>query len=289
MITDNDPVVEPVVEPNVPVANVEPDLGAFEIIEDTPAQSPEDLAAIVAKLQADNEALKNNSSLADGMTAGFATLASQLQNQAPASNNFDTLPGMPTAPATPGMQSYNIPDKETFEKDFYTNPYDAMTKLIAPALQNQQNSLTSQMSGMNKMISKNNAYMSEANKPVLTKYADEVEAYATRLSGNDPYGDAIKQVTQNHYLEMQQDAIKAATEKALADYKAELEKAPASPPSMVGGTTLGTSEPKSIPKTRVTAAQMKKVKEATVSQFGPNAGPEYEKMMYDYMKNAGTL
>lgn len=280
-------VVDDVIDTMIPETGIEPDLDMFEIAEDN-APTADDLAAQLAAKDAELAELKKQSDLTAGMQQGFQSLAQQLQSQnAP---DYSNLPGLPPANPNQMPQSYALPNKEDFEKDFFTNPYDAMTKMLAPALGNQQSALTSQMSEMNKMISKTQVYTNEANKEILSKYGDEVEVYASRLGGKNPYEDAVKQVTMNHFADIMSEKTKSASEqayeKALADLRAEQGK---TTPSPVGTTAMGTMTNPQPAKVKVTKAQMDKVKMMTATKFGPDSGPEVELQMYNYMKDNGML
>lgn len=280
-------VVDEVIDTMVPGTGIEPDLDMFEIAEDN-APTADDLAAQLAAKDAELAELKKQSDLTAGMQQGFQSLAQQLQTQqAP---DYSNLPGLPAANSNQTPQSYALPNKEDFEKDFFTNPYDAMTRMLAPALGNQQSALTSQMAEMNKMISKTQVYTNESNKDILSKYGDEVEVYASRLGGKNPYEDAVKQVTMNHFADIMSEKTKSASEqayeKALADLRAEQGKAT---PSPVGTTAMGTMTNPTPAKVKVTKAQMDKVKMMTATKFGPDSGPEVELQMYNYMKDNGML
>ena len=191
-----DPELE-IIDDGIPAPNVSPDLGGddvgFDIIEEDKSQTPESLAAELEKARQELEALKQNSDISQSMQQGFQTLAQQLN--ADKKNDFSNLPGLSDLPSNQNSnQQFSLLDKESFEKDFFTNPYDAMQRFLAPIVGSQNQAVSQQMAEMNKMISKNNAYMNESNREILNKYGDEVNAYDSRLPGNDPWGDAIKQV-----------------------------------------------------------------------------------------------
>ena len=280
-----------IIDPAVPATNIDPVIDGFDIIEEnTNEPTAEELKAQLEEIKAANEALKTNADLTVGMQQGFQTLASQLAAQnAP---KYDNLPGLPNAQPAP-VQNYSLPDKETFEKEFFTNPYDSFTKMLAPVIGNQQNAINNQMAEMNKMISKNQVYMNEANKEILSKYGDEVEVYASRLGGNNPYGDAIKQVTMNHFNDIMTEKTKSVEEQAYAKAKAEFEAASANlaatTASPVGTTALGTTTNPGAKKVKITKGEMDKVKALTATKFGPDSGPEVELQMYNYMKSNGML
>lgn len=272
-----------------PATNIEPDLNVFEIEDEANAgPSAEDLAAKYAAQEAELERLKQSASLSDGMTQGFQTLAQQLQAQK--GNQFDNLPGLPQAPAQIQNQ-YAMPDKEAFEREFLTNPYDAFSKFLAPVVGNQQNAINSQMTEMNKMISKNNAYMNESNKDILSKYGEEVGAYASRLPGNDPWTDAVKQVRSNHFSDIMAEREKSIEQKMYEKAKADLlaEQNPTDQRSPVGSTNMGANTNPPAAKVKVTKAQMDKVKKMTTLKFGPDSGPEVELQMYNYLKDRNEL
>lgn len=277
----------------VPETGIEPDLGGFEVVEETTAgPTAEELAAQLEALRKEKELLEQSANLTTGMQEGFQTLAQQLQAQQ--GNKFDNLPGLPPAPNNMPQQNFALPDKETFEKEFFTNPYDSFQKMLAPVIGSQQATINNQMAEMNKMISKNNAYMNESNKEILNKYGDEVQVYASRLNSNDPWGDAIKQVTTNHFNDIMQEKIKAtetsAYEKAMADLKAAQDKVDqVSSGSPVGSTNLGMATNPGSKKVRITKAEMQKVKDMTAMKFGPNSGAETELQMYNYMKENNLL
>jgi hypothetical protein len=240
-------------------------------------------------MKAENERLKQSSDLSTGMQQGFQSLAQQLQGGTP---DFNNLPGMPNAPSAPA-QSYQMPDKETFEKEFYASPFDSFTKMLAPVIGNQNTQMNTQMEAMNKMISKNQVYMDTSNKDILSKYGDEVEAYAARLTGSNPYGDAVKQVTMNHFNDIMSEKTKTAEEAAYTKAKEEFEKASQNlaqvSASPVGMTNMGASTNPSASKVRITKADMDKVKQLTATKFGPDSGPEIEVQMYNYMKENKLL
>lgn len=274
----------------IPDTGIEPDLGLFEIAEETSAPTAEELTAKLEAQAAELERLKQSSDLSAGMSQGFQTLAQQLQAQnAP---DYSNLPNLPT-PVNAVPQQYNLPDKESFEREFLVNPYDAFSKFLAPVVGNQQQTMNTQMAEMNKMISKNNAFMSDTNKDILSKYNDEVEVYASRLGGKDPYGEAIKQVRSNHFSDIMSDREKSIEqkmyEKAKADIAAEqavLNKGKGFP---VGATQLGAATNPQATKVRVTKAEMDKVKKMTALKFGPDSGAETELLMYNYLKERNEL
>jgi hypothetical protein len=283
---NTDPTLE-----TIPSTQIDPDIDMFDIVEDTPAgPTSEEIAAQLETLRKENEALKQVSDLSSGMQQGFQTLAQQLQAQQP--NQYDNLPGLP-APVQEQTPNFALPNKEEFERDFLTNPYDAFSKFLAPVVGNQQHVMNSQMAEMNKMISKNNAYMSESNKEILTKYGDEVQTYASRLQSNDPWGDAVKQVRSNHFQDIMNEKLKTAEETAYEKAKAELEAATqnlqSTQASPVGSTNLGANTNPGATKVKITKAQMDKVKALTATKFGPNSGPEVELQMFNYMKDNGML
>lgn len=276
---------------SIPTPNIEPDLSGFEVVEEHQAgPSVEELAAQLEAIKQENEKLKQVSDLSTGMNQGFQTLAQQLQAQQ--GNQFDNLPNLPQTPQAQ-QQNFALPDKEVFEKEFMLNPYDAFQKMLAPVVGSQNAAISSQMSEMNKMISKNNAYMNESNKDILSKYGDEVSVYASRFTSQDPWGDAVKQVRTNHFQDIMNEKLELtkqeAYEKAKADLeaaKADLNKGPSSP---VGGTNLGGMTNPQAAKVKITKAEMDKVKQMTIAKFGPDSGPETELQMYNYMKSNGML
>ena len=290
-----DPELTVIDEEFVPTPNVDlidnDDPNMFDVVDDSNEPTAEDLRAQLEATKKEMELLKQSSDLSTGMQQGFQTLAQQLQAQkAP---DYSNLPGLPNLPQNQNTQNFSLPDKETFEKEFFVNPYESLQKFLAPVISSQQATVSTQMAEMNKMVSKNNAYMNESNKDILSKYGDEVQVYASRLSGNDPWGDAIKQVRTNHFNDIMQETVKSAEQRAYEKAKADLEAAKANltnnPGSPVGTSNLGGITNPQPSKIKVTKAQMDKVKQMTAAKFGPNSGAEVEMQMYEYMKNNGML
>lgn len=293
ILTTEDSIIDPNLDGGgqlAPDTHIEPDLFQVEDEIDN-GPTPEELTAQIAAQAAELERLKQSSDLSAGMTQGFQTLAQQLQ--ASQGNQFDNLPNLPQAPANVPAQQFNLPDKDSFEREFLSNPYESLQKFLAPVVGNQQQVVNTQMAEMNKMISKNNAYMNDANKDILTKYGDEVGVYASRLTGNDPWGEAVKQVRSNHFsdimAEQQKTIEEKMYEKAKADLLAEQAAADQTAASPVGSTNLGTDTNPTPARVRVTKAQMDKVKKLTALKFGPNSGAETELMMYNYLKERNEL
>jgi hypothetical protein len=289
-LTTEEIIVDPIIDGGnlAPDTHIQPDLFQIEDEENTP--STDDLTAQIAAQAAELEKLKLGSDLSAGMTQGFDTLARQLQSQnAP---NYDHLPGLPAVINTPQTQ-FNLPDRESFEREFLTNPYDSLQKFLAPVVGNQQQVVNTQMAEMNKMISKNNTYMNDTNKDILNKYGDEVGVYASRLQGNDPWGEAVKQVRSNHFADIMADQTKSIEEKmyekAKADLLAESTAADSTLASPVGSTNLGQATIPTVKKVSITKTQMDKVKKLTALKFGPDSGSETELMMYNYLKERNEI
>ncbi len=286
---------ENIIDPNldggniIPDTNIQPDLFQIEDEENTP--TTDDLTAQIAAQAAELEKLKLGSDLSAGMTQGFDTLARQLQSQnAP---DYSNLPGLPGLPVNTPAAQYALPDRESFEREFLTNPYDSLQKFLAPVVGNQQQVVNTQMAEMNKMISKNNTYMNDTNKDILNKYGDEVGVYASRLTGNDPWGEAVKQVRSNHFADIMADQTKSIEEKmyekAKADLLAEQTAAGITPASPVGSTNLGAATVPAPKRVSITKTQMDKVKKLTALKFGPESGAETELMMYNYLKERNEI
>jgi hypothetical protein len=290
ILNEDDTIIETPVpgEDFIPETNIQPDL--FQIEDEDTAPTTDDLTAQIAAQAVELEKLKLGSDLSAGMTQGFDTLARQLQSQnAP---DYSNLPGLPSATPAPAAQ-YSLPDRESFEREFLTNPYDSLQKFLAPVVGNQQQVVNTQMAEMNKMISKNNTYMNETNKDILNKYGDEVGVYASRLTGNDPWGEAVKQVRSNHFADIMADQTKSIEEKmyekAKADLLAEQTAAGITPASPVGITNLGQATIPTVKKVSITKTQMDKVKKLTALKFGPDSGAETELMMYNYLKERNEI
>jgi hypothetical protein len=289
-LTTEEIIVDPIIDGGnlAPDTHIQPDLFQIEDEETTP--STDDLTAQIAAQKEELEKLKLGSDLSAGMTQGFDTLARQLQSQnAP---DYSNLPGLPSLNNTPAQQ-FNLPDREAFERDFLTNPYDSLQKFLAPVVGNQQQVMNTQMAEMNKMISKNNTFMNETNKDILNKYGDEIGVYASRLTGNDPWGEAVKQVRSNHFTDIMAEQTKSIEEKmyekAKADLLAESTAAGATTGSPVGSTNLGQATIPTVKKVSITKTQMDKVKKLTALKFGPDSGSETELMMYNYLKERNEI
>jgi hypothetical protein len=278
---DGGAVIDPVV-PVVPAVNIAPEL-EFDIVDETVTVDPSELTTKLAAQEEELKLMREQASQAKILQDGFSQLGQQFNTmQAP---QTPVYPNMPVAPVQ-AQANFNIPEKTTFNEDFFKDPQSGIANMLMPVMQNQQANYEAKMSSMNKMLSKQTALSNENNRSLFGKYGQEIEAYAANFGGDDPYAMAFSQTRSNHFSELMEANTTTAVDAALAKYKEELAKVTKDPAqsSPVGATTLDNVSAPAKTKVQISAKDMKYVKSIAEQQFGVGVNMEMQMQVYDYLK-----